>query len=128
MSAQVDCYNCSGANRIMVCGLPLLGCPVCEKYGDGWGNLNSDYPREPVIIDGVTYSPPPFDCVWCKDTGKFQRIIWDERLRNEHSSDYGHHLMPKRDLPCFKCYPDDFTSAYEEAKREILAKDPERSS
>lgn len=126
MATQVDCYNCSGANMTFECGLPMPGCPLCEKYGDGYGNLNVDYPRQPVTIDGVTYTPPAFKCVWCKDTGEIERRVWDERLEDKNSSDYGEHAMPLRVLPCFKCFPEDSERAYKEAQREIMAKDPHR--
>ena len=116
----VSCYNCTGANTMMMCGFPEFGCALCKTHGLGFGKLFASYRDKTVIIDGQTYIPPSYSCLFCKDKKVTKRTIWDNRLTDDSWSDHGEHAMPRVVLPCSECLPDEFKEQYERTKKEIL--------
>ena len=39
----VECYGCHGINLCLKVGVPWYGCLLCERFGDGKGNLLKEY-------------------------------------------------------------------------------------
>jgi len=75
----VPCYNCTGAKSRYSCGIPMLGCLLCETYGDSDGNIEEAYSIGSVeIISGgktYTFNPPSYTCLLCCDTKKIETEI-----------------------------------------------------
>lgn len=62
----VECYGCHGVNLCLKIGVPWYGCLLCQRFGDGKGNLLKEYENIPITIlyegafgnlSSVTYDP-----------------------------------------------------------------------
>jgi len=107
----VDCYNCTGANALSMCGFPFFGCLLCETYGNGGGRLLKQYRNQTVEIKHRTdkgvlttkqFVPPNYSCLFCKDTHLASYTIWVDSLVDDGCSDHGEHNMPREKLPCHR--------------------------
>ena len=62
----VECYGCHGVNLCLKVGVPWYGCLLCQRFGDGNGNLLQEYENTPITIlykdvfgnrSSITYDP-----------------------------------------------------------------------
>lgn len=121
----VSCYNCTGSKAHIMCGFPMHGCRLCEAHGDGHGNLLKEFRYRTVEVpyldaDGVEqilkFEPPAYSCLWCKDTKKVMRKIWDPELVMRGCSDGGDHRMPRFEVACHTCCPEQSEAELRSAK------------
>jgi hypothetical protein len=119
-----QCYGCRGANEILECGFPMWGCLLCKTYGDGCGNLLIEYRYREVIIDGQTFVPPQYECLFCKDTKVYDYQVYVESLKDDMWSDGGLHNMPTVKVACHSCCNMEHEKQYEDAKSKVFALDP----
>lgn len=121
MENLVDCYNCSGANVHLQCGLPMLGCNLCETHGNGFGKMHKDFRhKEVIIIKNNTehkFTPPPYECVWCKDEQNKKFTLWDNDFES-NATDGGMHRMPRITALCNQCCKEKHKESYKSAKKE----------
>jgi hypothetical protein len=120
MSAEetTHCWNCFGPQEPKtMCGFPEVGCELCEKYGDGRGNLNTNLVKTSVTVNGKIYTNPHCKCVLCRDTKQRIYPIWVRSRENPGCSDGGLHSMPRATLPCHKCCEIEFYVALENEKK-----------
>jgi hypothetical protein len=114
------CYGCRGANETTECGYPMWGCLLCETYGDRHGNLLVEYRHKEVIINGQTFKPPTYTCLFCKDTKVYDYQVYIESLQDDMWSDGGLHNMPLVKVACHSCCHVQYEKQYEEAKSKVL--------
>lgn len=123
----VDCYNCTGANTHIECGFPSYGCELCRKHGNSRGLLLREFATSPVTIsfpDGtLTFEPPPYSCMVCKDKKTFNAKIWDPVIAKKEPicSDNNDHLMPKVEVACYKCMRSQYEKEFDAAKKTYFA-------
>jgi hypothetical protein len=130
-SKFVSCYNCTGKRMHSMCGMPMSGCVLCEKYGKGWGKLLRKYSTEKITITHdrnqtgkprtETFTPPAFKCLWCEDSKKTKQQIWDDSKADKGCSDGGAHNMPRVEVACHKCCPEAYEKEYSEAKKRYFS-------
>ena len=98
--ALVDCYNCF-VNMKTECGMPDMGCLLCRTYGNGLGEIKSEYRHKSVeILDNgvlVKFVPPTYSCLLCKDTKVYEYQIYDPDLVDDSYSE------PVLNTPHIKC-------------------------
>jgi hypothetical protein len=120
------CYECNGQNISTECGVPQLGCTLCDTYGPNNGYMLREYRYKTLhnITNGVqkTFVPPPYECVECKDTKQSKYIVWDKKLEDPSWSDHGTGNMPYVNASCRECCKNTHTSDYEKATAEYFAK------
>lgn len=122
---MTPCYNCNGAKTDFMCSMPIMGCVLCRTYGDGEGNMLKKYRYRELEIEGIKLSPPMVTCIWCNDSKKIERNIWDHRMiDDEDQSDFAERYMPLVILPCFKCQNDQYEKDLAEVKKILNSKDP----
>jgi hypothetical protein len=115
----VSCYNCSGKKMQVMCGMPMLGCILCETYGKGFGLLNEEYCYKEVKIGDAIFTPPAYKCVHCEDTKKGSRQIFDKALIDEGCSD-SCYLMPYVPVTCPACCKEQSDKDYEIAEKKYF--------
>jgi len=118
----VKCYNCTGAKARYSCGILILGCLLCETYGDSNGNINEAYAKTSVDITSddkiYTFNPPNYNCLLCEDTKKINTKIFVKEKYNYMCSDPCID-MPVVELSCSQCCPEENAKVQEQATAEL---------
>ncbi len=118
-SVYVDCYNCTGSNTRSMCGMPMLGCLLCQTHGKGFGSLLQEYRNKPVEIatkNGIIkFTPPAYSCLTCKDSKRKKMMVYDKDKLDNGCSDACHN-MPMFEVACYACCGDAHHTELEEAK------------
>ncbi|AYV84879.1 MAG: hypothetical protein Hyperionvirus48_4 [Hyperionvirus sp.] len=130
----VPCYNCTGANtKTWCCGSVLIGCILCKTHGTGDGKLLIEFSKIAVTIaDGAglgetqTFQPPAYSCLHCKDSKKMTYTIYDPAIAEQEpvSTDFNDSLMPRVEVSCHGCLPDQYKIEVDQAKMKYFATTP----